>query len=209
MPALVQQRVPGAAQHEVVRCRPGIVKCTVSVAVPDQRCTASLRYALHRVRDTWAKLVRMMRAFLRGAVLSLSFLSPAAAQGDTPAQAAIRAALTQWMADFNAGRAEKVCDLFAHDLVAQYRGQPERGWDALCDLLRRSLADRDKSYSYALAIGEILVEGDLAVVRLTWTLKVRGKDAAETTSVEPGIDIFRRQADGSWKISRYIGYESP
>jgi ketosteroid isomerase-like protein len=38
---------------------------------------------------------------------------------------------------------------------------------------------------------------------------VRGKDAAETTSVEPGIDIFRRQADGSWKISRYIGYESP
>jgi uncharacterized protein (TIGR02246 family) len=146
---------------------------------------------------------------LRASLVSLVLASAAAAQSDTPAQAAIRAALTQWMADFNAGRAEKVCDLFAPDLVAQYRGQPERGWDALCDLLKRSLADRDKSYSYALAIREILVEGDLAVVRLTWTLKVRGKDAAETTSVEPGIDIFRRQADGSWKISRYIGYESP
>jgi steroid delta-isomerase len=47
------------------------------------------------------------------------------------------------------------------------------------------------------------------VVRLTWTLKVRGRDAAETTSVEPGIDIFRRQVDGSWRISRYIAYESP
>jgi uncharacterized protein (TIGR02246 family) len=146
---------------------------------------------------------------LRASLVSLALTSAAAAQDDTPAQAAIRAALMQWMADFNAGRAEKVCDLFARDLVAQYRGQPERGWDALCDLLKRSLADRDKSYSYALAIREILVEGDLAVVRLTWTLKVRGKDAAETTSVEPGIDIFRRQADGSWKISRYIGYESP
>jgi uncharacterized protein (TIGR02246 family) len=146
---------------------------------------------------------------LRASLVSLVLASAAAAQSDTPAQAAIRAALTQWMADFNAGRAEKVCDLFAPDLVAQYRGQPERGWDALCDLLKRSLAHRDKSYSYALAIREILVEGDLAVVRLTWTLKVRGKDAAETTSVEPGIDIFRRQADGSWKISRYIGYESP
>jgi steroid delta-isomerase len=151
----------------------------------------------------------MMRALLRGAVLSLAFVSAAVAQGDTPTQAAIRAALTQWMADFNAGRAEKVCDLFAPDLVAQYRGQPERGYDALCDLLKRSLADRGKTYSYALAIHEILVEGDLAVVRLTWTLKVRGKDAAETTSVEPGIDIFRRQADGSWRISRYIAYESP
>jgi uncharacterized protein (TIGR02246 family) len=151
----------------------------------------------------------LMRACVYGGLVSLALISPAAAQGDTPAQAAIRAALTHWMADFNAGRAEKVCDLFARDLVAQYRGQPERGWDALCDLLKRSLADRDKSYSYALAIREILVEGDLAVVRLTWTLKVRGKDAAETTSVEPGIDIFRRQSDGSWKISRYIGYESP
>jgi steroid delta-isomerase len=151
----------------------------------------------------------MMRDLICGAVLSFALACAAAAQGDTPAQAAIRAALTQWMADFNAGRAEEVCDLFARDLVAQYRGQPERDWDALCDLLKRSLADRGKSYSYALAIREILVEGDLAVVRLTWTLTVRGKDAAETTSVEPGIDIFRRQADGSWRISRYMGYESP
>jgi uncharacterized protein (TIGR02246 family) len=150
----------------------------------------------------------LMRACLRAGLVSLALASTAAAQGDTPAQAAIRAALTQWMADFNAGRAEKVCDLFARDLVAQYRGQPERDWDALCDLLKRSLADRGKSYSYALAIKEILVEGDLAVVRLTWTLTVRSKDG-EKTSAEPGIDIFRRQADGSWKISHYIGYESP
>jgi uncharacterized protein (TIGR02246 family) len=150
----------------------------------------------------------LLRAGVRGGLLSLALICSAAAQGDTPAQAAIRAALTQWMADFNAGRAEKVCDLFARDLVAQYRGQPERGWDALCDLLKRSLADRGKTYSYALAIHEILVEGDLGVVRLTWTLTVRGKDG-EATSVEPGIDIFRRQADGSWKISRYLAYESP
>jgi steroid delta-isomerase len=150
----------------------------------------------------------LVRACLRGGLVSLALMSPAAAQSDTPAQAAIRAALTQWMTDFNAGRAEKVCDLFAPDLVAQYRGQPERGWDALCDLLKRSLADRDKTYTYALAIKEILVEGDLGVVRLAWTLTVRGKDG-ENTSVEPGIDIFRRQADGSWKISRYMGYESP
>jgi ketosteroid isomerase-like protein len=140
----------------------------------------------------------------------LAFASPAAAQGDTPAQATIRATLTQWMVDFNAGRADKVCDLFARDVVAQYRGQPERRYDALCDLLKRSLGDRSKSYRYALAIKEILVEGDLAVVRLTWTLAVRGKDAAsETTAEEPGIDIFRRQSDGTWKISRYLAYESP
>jgi uncharacterized protein (TIGR02246 family) len=152
----------------------------------------------------------LVRAALWSSALALVIASVAAAQGDTPAQAAIRATLTQWMADFNAGNAEKVCDLFAPDVVAQYRGQPERGYDALCDLLKRSLGDRSKTYRYALAIKEIVVEGDLAVVRLTWTLTVRGKDAAsETTAEEPGIDVFRRQGDGSWRISRYLAYESP
>ena len=79
------------------------------------------------------------------------------------------------MADFNAGNADKVCGLFAPDLIAQYRGQPERDYHGLCDLLNRSLNDRSKTYSYSLAIKEILVAGDLAVVRLTWTLTVQPK----------------------------------
>jgi uncharacterized protein (TIGR02246 family) len=148
-------------------------------------------------------------AVMRSGLLSLAFVSSGAAQGDTPAQAAIRAALTQWMADFNAGNAEKVCGLFAPDLIAQYRGQPERDYQGLCDLLKRSLSDRSKIYAYSLAIKEILVAGDLAVVRLTWTLKVKPKDGVgEISSDEPGMDIFRRQSDGSWKISRFIAYEA-
>jgi uncharacterized protein (TIGR02246 family) len=151
-----------------------------------------------------------MCVLARSGLVSLALFVPAAAQSETAAQAAIRSALMQWMADFNAGNTDKVCGLFAPDLIAQYRGQPERGYEALCDLLKRSLLDRSKSYTYSLAIEEILVAGDLGVVRLTWTLKVRAKDAAgETASVEPGIDIFRRQSDGSWKISRYLAYEMP
>jgi hypothetical protein len=49
MTATLVSRIPGAAQHEVMRCRPGIARKLVFVAVPDQRCTA---FALHRVRDT-------------------------------------------------------------------------------------------------------------------------------------------------------------
>ena len=36
-----------------MRCRPGIVTHTAFAKVPDQRCTASLPLALHRIRDTW------------------------------------------------------------------------------------------------------------------------------------------------------------
>src|SRR5262245_37750926 len=151
-----------------------------------------------------------LRALTRIGTLWLALTVPAAAQSDSPAQAAIRAALTQWMADFNAGNTDKVCGLFAPDLIAQYRGQPERDHHGLCDLLKRSLSDPAKTYAYSLSIKEIIVSGDVAVVRLTWTLKVKPKDGTrEITSDEPGMDIFRRQADGGWKISRYIAYEAP
>ena len=52
--------------------------------------------------------------------------------------------LAQWMADFNAGDAEKICDLFALDLRYDYRGQPERRYGDICALLHRSLADGTK-----------------------------------------------------------------
>src|SRR5437868_885062 len=80
----------------------------------------------------------------------------------------IRAALDNWTKAFNARDAGRVCDLFAPDLVALYQGQPERNYDAICALLSNSLRDRAKSYRYSLDLKEILVGGDLAVVRLVW-----------------------------------------
>ena len=152
----------------------------------------------------------LARALVSVALLASSLSTPAAAQSGGGADTAIRAALTHWMADFNDRRIDKVCDLFAPDLVAQFRGQPETGFTGLCDQLKRSLSDRTKTYSYGLAIKEVLVFGDLAIVRLVWTLKVERKDSPSTvTSDEIGMDIFRRQPDGSWKISRFVAYDLP
>ncbi|MFI5013943.1 MAG: YybH family protein [Hyphomicrobiales bacterium] len=143
-----------------------------------------------------------------GALLAM-FCGTAMALPSTPSKGAIRGALTGWMADFNAGRADRVCDLFAQELRYDYREFPERGYREICDLLHRSLADPTRRFSYALDIKEILVSGDLAVVRLVWTLTVTPRDAsAPTISQEPGMDVFRRQRDGSWKIVRFIAYEA-
>jgi hypothetical protein len=81
---------------------------------------------------------------------------PASARAsDEASRAEISAALMQWTADFNAGRADRVCELFARELRADFRGQPERGYDAQCELLKRSLADSARRYSYTLAVREI------------------------------------------------------
>ena len=139
----------------------------------------------------------------------VALLGPAMAQSGTLAETAIREALIKWTRGFNAGDTAEICGLFAPELRYDYRGHPERGYDDICGLLQRSLSDRTKTYSYSLQIKEIVVSGDLAVVRLVWTLKVRPAGAAtETVSEEPGMDIFRKQPDGRWKIIRYIAYEN-
>lgn len=158
---------------------------------------------------TWARARPRIRSGLLSLLVSVALTCTAGAQSDSPTQTAIRGALTQWMEAFNAGDAAKVCGLFAPDLIAQVRGQPERSYTDLCNLLKRSLSDPTKTYTYALVLKEILVAGDVAVVRLTWTLKVRQKDTGnETATDEFGIDIFRRQADGSWKIARFMSYDT-
>ena len=146
---------------------------------------------------------------------SLGFLlaavgTPASAQPADAAEAEIRTALARWTRDFNARDASRICDLFAKDLRYDFRGAPERDYDAICGLLHKALADRAKQFVYSHDIREIIVSGDLAIVRLTWTVKVTSPGAADAVeSQEPGLDVFRRQPDGSWKIIRYIAYEAP
>jgi len=122
------------------------------------------------------------------------------------AQNQIRSALEDWRVAFNNANEKKVCKLFAPDLIANYQGQPERDFASLCELLQTALQDSQTTYRYSLRVDEILVSGEAAVARLVWTLEVDWAGAAKEVIEEPSVDIFRRQADGSWKISRYLAY---
>jgi steroid delta-isomerase len=145
-------------------------------------------------------------------VLALLGVSAAAQPlAQDQAETDIRAALMKWTADFNARNTAEICDLFAPDLRYDFQGLPERGYDDICKLLHTSLSDAGKRFTYSPpAINEIIVSGDLAVVRLIWTLSVRDEGTPDNvTSREIGLDVFRRQPDGRWKIIRYIAFEAP
>jgi ketosteroid isomerase-like protein len=145
---------------------------------------------------------------LLGGLLAGLALAPAAAQ--TSPEAEIRAALVQWMNDFNAGRADKVCDIFAPSLRADNKGVGERDFEAQCQLLQTVLGDPERSFSYALDLKEVVAEGDMAAVRLVWTLTTRVKaSGAESTVEEQGLDVFGKGSDGHWRIIRFMTYQRP
>jgi uncharacterized protein (TIGR02246 family) len=147
---------------------------------------------------------RVLAALLMGSWA----LTGSPATADTAAEKAIRDALMRWTADFNARDASRICDLFAPDLRYDFRGTPERDYDAMCSALHRTLGDRSKSLTYSFDIKEIIVSGDMAIVRLVWTSKLSDSGKVIETK-EPGLDVFRRQPDGMWRISRYMAYEAP
>jgi ketosteroid isomerase-like protein len=144
---------------------------------------------------------------LRAALIGALLLPLAATAARADAESDVRAALVRWAADFNTGRVERVCDLFAAELIADIQGIAERDFGAQCETLKRALADRSKTFTYAPDIKEVIVAGDHAVVRLDWTLTIRLAASPDTvTSVETGMDLFRRQPDGSWKIIRFMTF---
>jgi len=119
----------------------------------------------------------------------------------------IETALREWRDDFNGKNAEVICDLFAPDLIANYGDFPQISYESICKQLKSSLTNPVLDFHYDLAITEVIVSGDTGIVRLIWDLTVTDGDGkvVERTK-DRGMDIFRRQPDGTWKISRYLAY---
>lgn len=149
-----------------------------------------------------------LAALIAGFALLPALLGPSTALADAEADKAVIAArLKSWADAFNARDAAGACDIFAADLVATVRGAPDRGRDAVCAGIASALADRTRAMRYAPDIREVLVSGDLGVVRLVWTLTVaRGPTPA--VQKEPGLDVFRRGPDGAWRIIRFLAYSN-
>jgi steroid delta-isomerase len=152
-----------------------------------------------------------LRRLAAGSVIAIAALtSPldpsGGAEPTETAENEIRSAIENWRSAFNARDEDRVCALFAPDLVANYQGEPERDFTSLCEMLRAAIRDPYLTYRYSVEINEIMVYGETAVVRLVWALEIDKAGSPTQTIEEPAVDIFHRQADGSWKISRYLAY---
>lgn len=148
-----------------------------------------------------------MRLAWFGLLIAAGLVTSGPAFADPAAdEAAIRDRFAKWTGAFNARDAAGVCDLFAPDLVYSLPEVVNGTQAQLCGNLARLFKRSDLKLHYDLPdIHEMIVSGDIAVVRLTWTLTAEAKGKKDTTT-EEGIDIFRRQPDGRWSIARFIAF---
>jgi ketosteroid isomerase-like protein len=132
----------------------------------------------------------------------------ARADDSSDAGSAITERLHRWTTAFNAKDMTGVCDLFAPDLNYTVDDILNGSRDGLCGNVDKALETPGLTLHYdEPAIHEILISGDLAVVRLTWTLTAE-KNGARDVTTEEGMDVFRRAPDGVWSIARYIAFST-
>jgi ketosteroid isomerase-like protein len=152
----------------------------------------------------------------RLALLCLSIVAGVpGASGQAPAPAAavekqIRQSLADWMEANNHRQYDKANEVWAPGVVGWFPEAPVFKMDEayrVAGVAKRS----EKPYStFDLTIEEILVGGDLAVVRDIWreTIHFPGNTA---TAVRPikSFEVWKPQPDGKWRITRWISAPEP
>ena len=115
---------------------------------------------------------RALAILLAGCWLAAAAASPAVAQSDAGAEKAIRDALSRWTDDFNARDATRSATSSRRTCATIFADLRNATTMPCAALLHRALGDRSKTLTYSFDIKEIIVSGDMAIVRLVWTSKV-------------------------------------
>lgn len=126
----------------------------------------------------------------------------AAPSENAEAEQQIRAALAAWVTAANRGDYAATMKVWAPDMI----GWAPSGPDDSYERERRSLQlpPQPVRTTYGLTVNEVIVDGSLAVVRDTWTQTTKQDAGPDQRATFRSFEVWRRQADGAWKISRWI-----
>ena len=119
-------------------------------------------------------------------------------------EAQIRASLAAWVQAFNGGDYARAATVWAPDLDGWSPDGPDDTYAAEQESTRRTPDPKAPRVEFALTVVEVIVSGDLAVVRDQWTQTVAPAGGAASKTTFRSFEVWRRQPDGSWKIARWI-----
>jgi uncharacterized protein (TIGR02246 family) len=121
-------------------------------------------------------------------------------------EAEIRAALHAWVEASNRGDVEAMSSIWAPDLVGWYPGMPDYTYEVAM-AQKKAAAEKPNQPPPArteVDIVEVMLAGDMAVVRDIWTFTGTRPDKSTSTTKIKSYEVWARQPDKHWKISRWI-----
>jgi steroid delta-isomerase len=133
--------------------------------------------------------------------LTAAALTPLRAQGRSADETRIREALADWVKATDAGDRHRANQIWARDLIGYYPGQPDDTYER--EIAAESRPRGPSRAKISLSVIEVIVSGDLAVVHDVWRYHWLTPNPTAADSIR-GFEVWRKQADGSWKISRWL-----
>src|SRR5262245_32857743 len=116
-------------------------------------------------------------------------------------RAAITKTTAELLAAVNAADADRCSAVWAADGMLMPPHHPSvLGRDAIIEYFR-ALFSKSR-FRFTFTSSQVELAADTAFERVTYTATVwQGEDAAPTEDVGKGLHVFRRQPDGSWKLT--------
>jgi ketosteroid isomerase-like protein len=165
-----------------------------------------MTHSIH-LRGFAPTLLSVVRSFLILVVAGISMIPGLAHPADpalnanAEAEQAIRAALANWTRAANQQDWRSALQVWAPDLVGWGTEGPDDTYQREADFAAHPVPTRT---TYALTINEVMVDGSLAIVRDSWTETTRQDNGPDKVTTYRSFEVWRRQLDNSWKISRWI-----
>src|SRR5262249_8210487 len=114
--------------------------------------------------------------------------------------------LMRWRDSYNARDLAGTLAPYDPSINGLYAGQPPETLASLRDYYTRSFALGDTENKIDFELEEILTSGNFAFVRDHWTSTTR-TPASETRRLSRGIELWRKNNGGEWKLVYYLSYQ--
>lgn len=147
-----------------------------------------------------------MYKFMFIALTLLLINKNALAHSDARDVAMFHTLFTHWTDAFNRKDLAQSCALFAKNVVADYRGYPERNYSSICDGFKKIFREANYRYHYRFKLHSVYRSENLAAVRITWYLSLYENGKKISESQDEGMDVFEKNKLGKWQIINYLSY---
>ena len=144
-------------------------------------------------------------------VLSGCARQPAAVPDTRAAEeAAVRANIKEWSAAAQSKDAAKFVSFYADDAVVMMAGVPDiEGITAIREGIGAMMQDPAFALSFAADTVVVARSGDLAYETGNYTMTMTGPDNRPATEQGHYVVVWRKQADGAWKVAVDVPVSDP